>query len=86
MADTLGRLNRRASTATHTIMLRSEDGSSKSLVIHASRITPAVRPRPYVLDAFVPAPAPTVLAAPDVHAPLDQEERYRRLARCSWPL
>ena len=75
MSTLLGRLNRDgASTATHTIMLRSEDGSSESLVIHASRITPGGQAESYVLIAFVPAPAPTVLAAPDVHAPLDQEE------------
>ena len=75
MATLLGRLNRDgASTATHTIMLRSEDGSSESLVIHASRITPGGQAESYVLIAFVPAPAPAVLAAPDVHAPLDQEE------------
>ncbi len=76
----LGRLNREgAGTATHPILLRSEDGSTESLVIHASRITPGSAAESYVLLVFVPAPAPVVLAELDVHAPRDQGESIEAL-------
>jgi two-component system CheB/CheR fusion protein len=61
----LSRLNREGlATATHPITLQRDDGHAEGLVIHASRVTPGGSSEPYVLLAFVPAPAPVFLAEP----------------------
>jgi two-component system CheB/CheR fusion protein len=77
----LSRLNREGlATATHPITLRRDDGHTEGLVIHASRVTPGGAADPYVLLAFVPAPAP-VYATEPVLEPASADEENLELMR-----